>query len=258
VNLAGIARQTERFVINNSPVILTAIGVTGVLTTALLVGKASFKASELIRDEQLLFDKHAPIDAYYGPTEKFHRVWRLYVPAAGTAALTIAAIICANRISARRAAALAAAFSISERAFEEYQSKVVERMGERKEVALRDELAQERLNRDPVSKREVIIAGTGEVLCYDAYTGRYFLSSMETLKKAQNEINYKVTHGHFVSLTDYYDLIGLPSTTVSEEVGWNLDKLLELSISTGLSDDDRPCLVMNFEVTPSRSNFRKP
>lgn len=249
MNLASLVKQAERLIVNNSPVILTAIGVAGTLTTAYLTGKATFKAADIISDNESSYD---PLE----PKDKFQLVWKLYIPAAGTAALTVASIICANRISGRRAAALAAAYSISERAFDEYKTKVIEKMGEKKEQTVRDEIAQDRLDRNPVSTREVIIAGGGDVLCYDAYTGRYFTSSVEAVRKAENDINHRLIHDHYASLTDFYDLIGLPAVRVSDEVGWNLDTLLEVDISAGMADDTKPCLVLSFEVSPARQYFR--
>ena len=254
MRFSDLLKQAERLIVNNSPVILTAIGVAGTLTTAYLTGKATFKAAEEIEDHEWPIAgsrKDIPI------RDKINLVWKLYVPAAGTAALTVAAIVCANRISGRRAAALAAAYSISERAFDEYKTKVIEKMGEKKEQAVRDEIAQDRVNRHPVSTSEVIIIGNSDVLCYDIYTGRYFTSSVEKIRGAQNTINERLIHDHYASLTDFYDIIGLPATKVSDEVGWNLDFMLKVDVtSTAISDDGRPCLVMNFDVSPARQFFQ--
>lgn len=233
---------------------MTGLAIAGTITTALLAAKASFKAAEIIADEQDFIDsqeKGYPLPA----REKVELTWKLYIPAAGTAALTVTAIIMSHHISSRRAAAMAAAFSISEKAFTEYREKVVEKMGDRKEQLVRDEIAQDRLNRNPVNQQLVIVGG-GDVLCYDSYTDRYFTSNMESLRKAQNDINFQVLNDHYASLSDFYDRIGLPHAAVSENVGWNLDKELELKFTTGLSTDNRPCIVISFEVSPAGTRFR--
>lgn len=250
LSLSNLAKKAARALSDNSPLILTALGVTGTITTAYLTGKASFRAADMIAEAEIDSDRN-----YMNAREKVELTWKLYIPAATTGLLTVTCIIFANRIGTRRAAAMAAAFTISERAFEEYKSKVIEKLGEKKEQAVRDEIAQERVNRDPVDSRQVILAG-GSVLCYDSYTGRYFLSDMETLRKAQNDVNEQITHDHYASLTDFYERIGLPATQVSEEVGWNLDKFLELHFSTTLSSKGEPCLVVSFEVSPARNYFR--
>ena len=244
-NFPALLKKAEKVVADNSPLIMTVIGVTGTLATAYLAGKASFKAAELLAEE----------DPDQDTLEKVKVVWKLYVPAAGTAVITVAAIIFSHHVSSRRAAALAAAYALSERAFDEYKEKIVERMGEKKETAIRDELNQERLDRDPVSKREIIIVN-GNVLCYDKLTGRYFLSDMETIRKAVNDINEQIIHSHYASLGDFFDKIGLPQTGLSEELGWNLDTTMEVHYTTAMSDDNRPCIVLEYEVSPARSYFR--
>jgi hypothetical protein len=253
MNLADLGKRITKLASDNSPTILTAIGVAGTLSTALLAGRASYKAAELIKDHNEEQDIH---DLWMPTREKIELVWRLYIPAAGVAALTVTSIICANRIGTRRAAAMAAAYAISEKAFVEYRDKVVEKIGANKEREVRDELAQDRVSQHPVGSREVVITGGGEVLCYDSFTGRYFKSSMETLKKAQNDLNYRVLNDYYASLTDFYNLIGLARTSYSDEVGWNSDKMLELQFSTTLSEDGQPCLAMEFAAVPIRDFYR--
>jgi hypothetical protein len=253
-SLSALTRSTSRVLVDNSPAILTAIGVTGTLATAYLTGKATFKAAELIRETESRGGTAE--DGWPVIRERSKLVWRLYIPAASTVVFTIGAIIGANRIGMRRAAALAAAVSISERAFEEYREKITQKLGKTKEQTARDEIAQDRVNNNPVGLREVILTSGGSVLCYDAYTGRYFLSDVETLKKAQNDMNYRILHDNYASLSDFYDMIGLSSTSVSSEVGWNSDKMLELEFSTVLSEDNRPCIVIDFKVVPIRDFYR--
>ena len=251
MTLIDLAKKAEKLAVDNSPTILTVLGVTGVVTTAFLTGKASFKAANIISDEQYrldLFEKSHPLE----PKEKIILVWKAYIPAVGTGVISIVCIVGANHIGSRRAAAVAAAYTISEKAFTEYKDKVVERMGAPKEQDLRDEIAQDRIDRNSSGDRNIIVTGRGEVLCYDAFSDRYFESSMEELKKAQNDINYKILSDMYASLGDFYDKIGLASTSYSEEVGWTTDVPLELKLSGTLSEDQRPCISMDFRAAPIR------
>ena len=255
MSFTSFAKKAEKLIIDNSPAILTVTGVIGTLTTSYFTGAATFKAAEVIRQGRLAND--ISTDPKLEPDFKgdFKAVWKLYIPAAGIAFLTITCIVCANRIGTRRAAAMATAFAISEKAFTEYKEKVVEKIGENKEQKIHDELAQDRVNRNPVGDREVIIAGSGNVLCFDEFTSRYFTSSMEELRKAQNEVNYKMLHETFASLTDFYDVIGLAKTSYSDQVGWNCDMLFELRFSTTMSDDDRPCISVGFKRDPVKGFY---
>ena len=255
--MLDLVKRAEKLAVDNSPVILTAIGVTGTITTALFAGRASFKAAQIIAEEERAARESTGDEGYTCNTRrKFDLTWKLYIPAIGTGVLTVACIIAANRIGTRRAAAMAAAFSLSEKAFTEYKEKVIEKLGDADEKKVRDEIAQDRVNRNPLSSREVIITGNGDVLCHDSITGRYFQSNVESLRKAQNDINAQINHDYYASLSDFYNLIGLPDTKYSGEVGWNSDVQLELKFSTVLSEDGRPCISLEFEVYPIRDYFR--
>lgn len=246
MNTRSILRSTQKLAADNAPAIMTGIGVTGVVLTAFFTGSATVKAVRIVDELNIQND---PI-----PTQKeiFAATWKLYVPAAATSILTVSSIVLAQRISNRRATALAAAYSLTEKALFEYKEKVAEHLGAKKEEALRDEIAQDRLNANPVSRSEVIMTGATEVLCYEANTGRYFMSSVETIKQAENKINHTLIHDMYVSLSDFYDLIGLAPTTYSNDVGWTSDKLLEVEFHAGLSDDQRPCIVVDYKIQPTR------
>lgn len=258
MTLSDVARRVEKLVVDNSPAIMTSIGVAGVLTTAYLTGRATFKAAEILRKEQEEFDQIVAEQLpdfntdELEPKEKIALVWKLYIPPTVTAVVALAAIICANRVGSRRAAALAAAYTISEKAFDEYRTKIVEKMGAKREEAARAEIAKDRLDRLPPEESQVLGTFGGSHLCYEAFTGRYFLSDLETLRKAENDINHEVIHDSFASLSDLYDSIGLPHTSMSDEVGWNLDKLLELHFVPVLTDTGKPCISVEFTVAPIR------
>lgn len=259
MDVSELFKRGELFVKNNSPSLLTAVGVTGTVTTAVLTGRASFKAARILEDhveEQRKLNSEPLILDDFTLQSKLRLVWPLYIPPVGVGGVTIASIVMANRIGSKRAAAMAAAYSISERAFEEYKVKVVERLGEKKEQAVRDEIAQDRVAAQPVITKEVIIAGTGEVLCFDNLTGRYFRSSIEAIKKAQNTVNHDIINHMYASLSQFYEEIGLPPTRYSDEVGWNTNALIDVVFSTTMSTDDQPCIVIDFTVGPD-PNYTK-
>ena len=253
MQIQEVAKHIERVAKDNAPVILTAIGVTGTVSTAIFASKASFRAAELIREHEE--EAGTPEDAKERLIERTKVVWSLYIPAVGVGTATIACIIFANQIGTRRAAAMAAAYSMSEKAFEEYREKVVEKIGAAKEQEARDEIAQERVERNPLGS-QVIVMNEREVLCFDQYTGRYFNSDMETLKQAQNKINYRMIRENYASLNDFYDCIGLDWVPTGDDLGWNSDQMLELSFTTVLSDDQRPCIAIDFHTVPVRNYYR--
>lgn len=256
--ISELAKKAQFFVTENSTAILTGVGVAGTVATAILSGKASFKAAHILSDpdnrQRLLpeGDRHRPINRM----EQLQLIWPQYIPAVGVGAVTITSIIFSNRISTKEAAAMAAAYGLSERAFAEYKDKVVEKIGQNKETAVRDEIAQDRVNANPVNTRELILAGTGEVLCYDVLTGRYFQSSVEEIKRAENAVNYDIVNHDSASLSKFYDEIGLPPTPYSDSVGWDIDNRCDVKFSTVMSIDDRPCVSIDFGRWP-KADYQK-
>jgi Family of unknown function (DUF6353) len=244
MKIGDIANQVQKVLRDNSTVILTSLGVSGTLTTAYLAAKASFKASTIIEDEQRRLNRNEESHPLY-TKEKLRIVWKLYIPAGVSGAVTIACIIGGARIGTKRTAAAYSLLTVSEKAFTEYQEKVVEQIGVKKEQAVRDGIAQDRVTQSPPS-RELVVAGNGNVLCHEQYTGRYFSSDMETLRRAQNDINAKIIQHSEATLSDFYYLVGLPNTTHSSGIGWTSDKMMELRFSTVMSDDSRPCISFEY------------
>lgn len=256
VTLTDVAKHAEKFTVDNSPTILTVVGVVGTVATAYLTHKAAVKATcEVIERDSVKKMKAEPT---LTKGEVVKVTWKYYVPPVGAGTLTVAAIIGANRISMRRAAAMAAAYSISEKAYAEYKDKIVEKLGKNKEQAARDEIAQDHVNRNPMAQNQVIITGNGDVLCYDKYTGRYFMSSMEALKKAENDINFYILNNDYANLNDFYHLLGLPRVPVGEEVGWTPEFNFEILFSTSLSDNGKPCIVTDYQVCGVRKRPSSP
>lgn len=254
--LAGLANKAKFLVNDNSTTILTSVGVAGTVATAYLTGRATFKAAKIIDREKhieaevLSSENSNGEDLELTLFTKIRLVWRHYIPPFVAGVTTITCIIVANKIASKKIAALAVASGISERALQEYKAKVVEKLGRKQDVAIRDEIAQERVLGQPVHSGEVIVAGAGEVLCYDMTTGRYFQSTVEEIKKAVNKVNHELNNFMYTSLSTFYDELGLPATTYSDMVGWNANQQMDVVFSTVLSSDNRPCIAIDFDPVP--------
>jgi hypothetical protein len=255
MNLGVMFKQAKKAAADNAPAILTAIGVAGTITTAVLASKAGFKAAKILAEHT------GTVEDPKDPTqkreltmtfqEKVEFTWKLYVPAVGTGVLTVACIVGANHISTKRATVLASAYTVSQELFKEYKEKVLEKLGEEKEQEIRDEIVQDRLTKNP-PRSEVIIM-SGDVLCLDMRTGRTFTSNLETIRKAVNDINWQIVNQCTASLTDFYHEIGLDATDESDDLGWSSDmNQLEVSFASALTKDNRPCLAISFDVKPIR------
>lgn len=251
MNVAVWAKRLQKATVDNSPTILSGIAIGGTLATAYLTGTATFKAAEVIAEEKTARTFHELGGPPLEVMDKAKLVWKLYIPAGMMAFATITAIIGANRVGMSRAAAMAAAYSISEKAYAEYRDKVVETIGENKESDIRDRLAQDRVNRTPPSGDQLIL-GDDQVLFFEPFTARYFKSNMETVKAAMNTINYRMIRDMYATLSEFYDEIGLMPTSMSGDIGWSVDHPLDIHFRTTMAEDGRtPCIVIDYHVMPT-------
>lgn len=246
-NIRAFSQKVMTAINRNSPTILTSISVAGLVTTAVLTGKGAIKASKILHEKRIEPDWR---DFPNGPKEVIKLTWKCYIPAVAVGSTTIACIIGANSINLRRNAALASVYSLTETAFKEYQAKVVETIGEKKAQAIKDEIAQDKLNENPLSKNQIIFTGKGDVLCYEDWSGRYFYSDMETLRKLQNDINKRLISEMWISLNDAYCEMGLAPIKGGNDVGWDVDNMVAFDFSAKLAEG-KPCIVVGYESDPS-------
>jgi hypothetical protein len=245
-NLSKIAKGIRMSINKHSPEILMGIGIAGMVTTTVMAVRATPKALILIGDKKAEND----VDKLT-PVETIKTTWTCYIPAAITGCLSIICLIGASSVNARRNAAIATAYTLSESALKEYQEKVIETIGEKKEQTVRDAIAKDRIEQDPVTSKEVIITEKGNTLCYDSISGRYFKSDIDKIKKAENELNRRMRDEMYISLNEFYCEIGLNPTSIGDDLGWNIDNgYIELSFSSQLADEGTPCLVIDYQVAP--------
>ena len=256
-----ILKPAQKAITDNSAAILTGVGVVGTVTTAVLAARGTIKAVRILDEANLQIaaaneESSQPPAALTLPA-KIALVGQYYVPAIGSGITTITAILFSYKISSQQSAAFAAAYGISEKAFQEYKDKVVEKVGAKKETTISEALAQDKVDANPLGGREVVVIGSGDVLCYDELSGRYFRSSIEAIKAAENKVNHEILNQNAVSLGTFYDHVGLAPTALDDQLGWNLDNLLDISYSTTIADNSQPCIVISFRTEPI-PNYHRP
>ena len=237
MNFSSTMKDLTRTIRHNAPPILTALGVSGTVATAYLTGVATWKASHRLSEQPPKETKK----------ELFLEVWDLYVPPVFTGVVTVGCIVGANHVSSKRMAAAYSVLAITEKGFAEYREQVVERLGERKEKEIRDDIARSKVESNPPGA--LVVVGAGTVLCCELYTGRYFNSDMESLRRAQNDINAQLNREMYATLNDFYYLVGLPATSHSGNVGWSSDRQLALEFTSMLSEGATPCLAFEYNYT---------
>lgn len=255
MNPSKVIKSVRASVKKNSPQILTGIGIAGMITTTVMAVKATPKAIALVEARKDEWNKDAMGTDDFGNMPKIEAVkacWTCYIPSVIVGGISIVCLVGASSVNLRRNAALATAYTLSESALKEYQEKVIEEIGEKKEEAVRDRIAKDRIEKNPVSKNEVILTEKGETLCYDMISGRYFKTDIDKLRKAENDLNRQMRDDIYVSLNEFYYAIGLDPIKIGDNIGWNIDKgYIDLNFSSQLTEDGKPCLVLDYHVGPT-------
>lgn len=255
LNIQQTVRSGLNIITDNAPAILTAFGAVGVVGTGVLTARATFEAAEQLREAQVQKNIDANQMVPLTKTEKVKEVWPLYIAPVSTGALSIAAIVMSHRISSKRAAMLAAAYALNQEKLEEYQEKMKEKLGIKKEKDARDEIQQERVTRTfEANAFDFFAPGQGKVWMMEAYTGRPFLSTKVAIEEAVNEVNALLVSERAVRLSDFYDLIGLDHVSTSDYFGFTYHDRLELDWTTTTSPDGQLAVHVFDYVNPPVMN----
>jgi hypothetical protein len=158
-----------------------------------------------------------------------------------------------NRISTRRAAALASAYTVSQEFFKEYKKSVVDHIGRDKEKKIREEVAQKVVAKNPPPA--MIVMSGKDCWVHDDFTDRWFKSSYEALEQAAIDINFQIINDGSATLSDFFKLLGVTHAAIYEEVGWNRNAKLELSIGGTVTEDKTPALTLDFLTVPVREYY---
>lgn len=264
-NVTNLIKTVKIGLGKHSPEILTGIGIAGMITTTVLAVKATPKALQLINDEKMdVFDsldlEDIPgnntvyTDISLTPIDTIKAAWKPYIPAIVTGVASVACLIGASSVNAKRNAALATAYELSKTALTEYKEKVVEEIGEKKEKIIREKVAQDRVDKTPINNSDVVVIGSGDVLFMEPICGKTFKSDIEYVRKVINDFNFRMTTGceEYISLSEFYDEFKLKHTRASDLLGWNLgrDGQIKIDFLAAKTEDGKPCLMLDYIVEP--------
>jgi hypothetical protein len=232
----------------HSPEILTGFGVAGMFASVIFSVRATTKATKAVEAKKKELNKEK---LTVGETIK--AAWKYYIPTAITLAGSTACIIGANSVNTRRNAALAAAYTLSETALQEYQDKVKEVVGERKENDIRADIERDKLRADPPRATQVEFVNQGDQLFKDSISGRYFRSTYEKVMRAERDLQRQMLPGRdpfdiddgYITMDDIYISLGLEAN--GDDRRWYLkDGYVEFKPRAILMDNGDTCTVLTY------------
>lgn len=232
-------KYVKPFVTKHEPEILMGMGISGLIFSTVWAVRATFKASKAIRD----FKESKQIEKIT-PKEAFKLTWRYYWPVVASTVLSVPCIIAGNRVSSKRYAALATAYTISEAALQEYQDTTREIIGEKKAKQIQEAVDEKKLNTTYQGGNQIIMTGNGESIFYEPLSGRYFKSNWNEISKAANELNAEAlgSMSGQITLNSWFSRLGLEDTDLGDQMGWDLagdpNNLIKIDISSHISPKD--------------------
>lgn len=238
---------------NHLPTLLTITAVSGLVATCIMVNKASVEAKDILAHKAVVTPNATKL-------EMAASVLPTYAPAIALGALTVTCIIGSNSLNLRKQAAIASACTLAEDALKEYQDKIKEKLGvEQMNKDIVSPIMEDRVEK---SQLAAFPAPMGQLLCMEAYTGRYFSSTPKAIEEAEHKLNVLFREQNYACLNDFYTFLGLDHTAAGEVLGWNsrdyhddrywvqgIDDI-EFAHSSVLADEQTMCYVVRFNTCP--------
>ena len=237
----SILKIAQTFVLRNSHHILTGLALLGIGASVALSVRADRQMQEWDIDEFKRLTKEQRIKIYT----------KIYAPPAIAILATGACVLGAHSISIKRESSLLLAYEGTRQVYDRYRASVQDRLGpEEKQIA---EKAASKAQPIP---RETIVYGEGDVLFYDAYSGRYFKSTVNKIDRVVNELNYTLLREMCVSLNEFYAGIGLDGISLGDQLGWNEQRQIEVHYGAKVSEEGKAVVIVDFVVEPTEKWFK--
>lgn len=252
------ARVVSRAVSKHSPEILMVVGTGCVIGSAVMTGKATLKAVDILdeahkNEEQIEMvysgDFELPEGTEY--TDEDHKkdiivnrvnmakgLAKEYWPAATLMVLGIVCLLSSHGIMCKRNTALVAAYKLSERTFKEYRDRVVNELGLEKDqqfyYGFTEETRSEKVEDPETGKKKTVKEKITVMPDTPTRYARYFDEASEHWSKSpdqnkfflecvQNMLNDRLKAVGVVTLNEAYDALGIERCEDGQMVGWHYD-----------------------------------
>lgn len=195
----------------HSSLILSVLGIAGLVTTSILTAKAAVKASDIRkRAEQI---KGEPLTK----TEAIKTVIPVYVAPILMGTATATCILGIHILDRRQQASLISAYSILENYHKEYRKKLIEFHGEEADREIQDAILRDRCD---VCWHDQNIPDN-KLIFYEAISGESIVAYEKEIMDAEYHLNRNFVLRGYASLNEFYKFLGLPETEDGDRLGWS-------------------------------------
>lgn len=251
-----------------APEILTAAGIIGGVTAAVMASKATLELREEMKYPKKMIAGHKKMrkvntEAAY-PTATYQKdiaisyyrgaqvALKLYGPAIALGAASIVCILSAHGILYRRNAALMAAYNALDAAYKSYRKRVIEEFGEQKDWDYRHGISEEVVeatdDKGKKTKKKQLVRS--DIDGYSEYARHFAPGHVEWkndpsqnlfyLRCRQSFLNDKLRAQGHLFLNEAYDFLEYPRTKAGAVVGWVIGKDGDSVVDFGLDDINNP------------------
>lgn len=244
--MSKLLASSKLFFKRNGATILTVIGGVGVVATGVSTAMATPKALRAL--EQAKEEKGEKLTKL----EMVVTAGPAYIPAIAIGAGTIACVLGANVLNKQRQAALIGAYTLLDSSYKEYKQKVLDLYGDDANEKVVDGIAKDKYDEEEHKVEP------GKQLFYEAYSGRYFESTMEDVLRAEYTLNRELSMVGGASVNDYFELLGLDRMEALNDFGWSFDINMDMywqawvdfNHTTSIMDDGLECTIITMWQEP--------
>lgn len=208
-----------KILLKHLPTILSLTGATGVVATAILASKATPKAREIF--------EVAHKDDEPGETSVNTVVLaaKPYIPAMIVGGVSIVCILAANGIHLKRYSLLCHTYNLLADEYSLFKRAAVAQLSEDGLAAAAGAVMT---TQPPDNGPEVDEDGETLHWFYDVHSMTWFRSTWHKVDEAKMRINDKFSYDGWVSLSKYYEELGIPykKAPIDDELGWDCDRLI--------------------------------
>lgn len=246
-----------------APEILTAVGIVGGVTAAVLGAKATLKLEhvidqkdeklEILNDLRVIHNNEGTFDEKEYVRDKTGiyahlslDLVKLYGPAVSLGVASIVSIVCAHGLMRRRNVALMAAYKTVETAYSQYRARVIEEFGAEKDAdysagvyttVAEDPETGKKIKSKNIDPNSV----SGYARFFDESNSNWSrepgLNQMFLRSHQHHANDLLLARGHLF-LNEVYDMLGMERSQAGQAVGWVLSKDGDNFVDFGIYNED--------------------
>lgn len=196
-----------------SPMILTTLGAVGVVTTSIFASKATLKAKKII--DQYEENNECKLTIKDNTVDIIKMVWKPYIPVIISGLASISCIYGAHFLNKKTQASIMSAYALLSEQYKEYIEKSKHIYGEEAEKHIKSEVAKSKYDTTSIN------VDTDEHLFFDYQSMRYFETTFDNLKRAEDFVNQEYAGSGYVHLNTFYEALGIDKLeNFGDSMGW--------------------------------------